>query len=105
MWGCTRIVQMSEDSPVLHLKQDVRGNRFCVLGVQVNAVQISEVAQQMEAWIQRRDACHFIAVTGMHGVMEAQHDPAFKAVLNSADLVVPDGTPLVWLRRLRGLRL
>ena len=38
----------------------------------------------------------------MHGLMEAQHDKRFKEVLNSADLVVPDGMPLVWLGRLRG---
>jgi N-acetylglucosaminyldiphosphoundecaprenol N-acetyl-beta-D-mannosaminyltransferase len=96
---------MSEDSPVLHLTEDVHGDRFRVLGVRVDAVQISEVVQQIETWVQRRGACHFIAVTGMHGVMEAQHDAAFKAVLNSADMVVPDGMPLIWLGRLRGLRL
>jgi N-acetylglucosaminyldiphosphoundecaprenol N-acetyl-beta-D-mannosaminyltransferase len=38
-------------------------------------------------------------------VMEALHDVEFKMVLNSADLVVPDGMPLVWLGRLRGFRL
>jgi N-acetylglucosaminyldiphosphoundecaprenol N-acetyl-beta-D-mannosaminyltransferase len=96
---------MSDDHPVLRSPEHGSRNRFRVLGVRVDAVQISEVAQQIEAWIQHRDACHFIAVTGMHGVMEAQHDAAFKQVLNSADLVVPDGMPLVWLGRLRGLRL
>jgi N-acetylglucosaminyldiphosphoundecaprenol N-acetyl-beta-D-mannosaminyltransferase len=57
---------------------------------------------QMERWISERDACHFIAVTGMHGVTEAQHDPLFKRILNAADLVVPDGMPLVWLGRWQG---
>jgi N-acetylglucosaminyldiphosphoundecaprenol N-acetyl-beta-D-mannosaminyltransferase len=102
MWGCIKIVHMSEDSPILHLAEDVHGDRFRVLGVRVDATQISEVVQQIEAWIQRRDACRFIAVTGMHGVMEAQHDAAFKVVLNSADMVVPDGMPLVWIGRRQG---
>jgi N-acetylglucosaminyldiphosphoundecaprenol N-acetyl-beta-D-mannosaminyltransferase len=101
-WRCLKIHNMSKDSPVQHLAEDVHGDRFRVLGVRVDAVQISKVIQQMEAWIQRHDACHFIAVTGMHGVMEAQHNDGFKHVLNSADLVVPDGMPLVWLGRLRG---
>jgi N-acetylglucosaminyldiphosphoundecaprenol N-acetyl-beta-D-mannosaminyltransferase len=96
---------MSERTPSLHLTEDVHGDRFRVLGVKVDAVQISEVGQQIENWIRHRDGCHFIAVTGMHGVMEAQHDAAFKVVLNSADIVVPDGMPLVWLGRLRGNRL
>lgn len=78
---------------------------FTVLGVRVNAVQIPEVVTQMERWICERNGCHFIAVTGMHGVTEAQHDPYFKQVLNSADLVVPDGMPLVWLGRRQGYAL
>src|SRR6266481_631040 len=77
-------------------------NAFKVLGVRVNAVQIPEVVSQMERWISERSGCHFIAVTGMHGVTEAQHDPSFKQILNSADLVVPDGMPLVWLGRRHG---
>jgi N-acetylglucosaminyldiphosphoundecaprenol N-acetyl-beta-D-mannosaminyltransferase len=72
---------------------------FKVLGVRINAVQIPQVVAQMERWISRNSHCHLIAVTGMHGVMEAQHDPALKKILNSADLVVPDGMPLVWLGR------
>jgi N-acetylglucosaminyldiphosphoundecaprenol N-acetyl-beta-D-mannosaminyltransferase len=59
----------------------------------------------MEEWIRERNTCRYIAVTGMHGVMEAQHDPGFRAVLNGADLVVPDGMPLVWLARARGFAL
>jgi N-acetylglucosaminyldiphosphoundecaprenol N-acetyl-beta-D-mannosaminyltransferase len=75
---------------------------FQVLGVRVHAVQIPDVIAQMERWIAERNQCHFIAVTGMHGVTEAQHDSRFKQMLNSADLVVPDGMPLVWLGRCRG---
>jgi N-acetylglucosaminyldiphosphoundecaprenol N-acetyl-beta-D-mannosaminyltransferase len=96
---------MSEGRPILHYEEEVHGHSFHVLGVEVDAVQIPEVVQQIETWIQRREACHFIAVTGMHGVMEAQHDAEFKMVLNSADMVVPDGMPLVWVGRLRGRRL
>jgi N-acetylglucosaminyldiphosphoundecaprenol N-acetyl-beta-D-mannosaminyltransferase len=75
----------------------VPANRFKVLGVHVDAVQIPDVVARMEHWIQQQTLGHFIAVTGMHGVTEAQHDNAFKMILNSAHLVVPDGTPLVWL--------
>ncbi len=76
--------------------------RFKLLGVSVSAVQIPQVIERMESWIRARDRCHYIAVSGMHGLTEAQHDAAFKQILNSADLVVPDGMPLVWLGRLRG---
>lgn len=78
---------------------------FHVLGVRVNAVQIPDVITRMEHWIAQNDRCHFIAVTGMHGVTEAQHDVIFKQILHSADLVVPDGMPLVWLGRRHGYNL
>ncbi|MBI3610274.1 MAG: glycosyltransferase, partial [Nitrospirae bacterium] len=66
---------------------------FRVLGVRVDAVQIGGVVVQMEHWIEERGGGRFVAVTGMHGVVEAQHDSTFKNVLNAADLVVPDGMP------------
>ena len=70
---------------------------YRVLGVRVDAMQIPEVCARIEQWIKHRDRCRYVAVTGMHGIMEAQRASAFKAVLNAADLVVPDGMPLVWL--------
>lgn len=73
-----------------------------VLGIRVDAVQIPDVIAEVETWIALRSKCRFIAVTGMHGITEAQHDSEFKMVLNSADMVVPDGMPLVWLARLYG---
>ena len=75
---------------------------FTVLGVRVDAVQIPDVICQMQAWIAGPPLGRFIAVTGLHGVSEANTDSQFKIIVNSADLVVPDGMPLVWLGRLRG---
>ena len=79
--------------------------RFNVLDVGISAVQIPDVIAQMENWIHERAGCHYISVTGMHGVVEAQHEPEFRSILSAADLVVPDGMPLVWLARWRGFAL
>jgi N-acetylglucosaminyldiphosphoundecaprenol N-acetyl-beta-D-mannosaminyltransferase len=78
---------------------------FRVLGVRVDAVQIPDVVSRMEEWIARRDACRYIAVTDMHSLMQAQHAASFKKILGDADLVVPDGFPLVWLGRRKGFAL
>lgn len=96
--------------PAISRKQELESlisqrTTFEVLGVRVNAVQIPDVIETMRQWIAERNRCRAIAVTGMHGVMEAQHDRTFKEVLNAADAVVPDGMPLVWLGRLKGLSL
>ena len=89
----------------LSFADELASGRFKILGVGVSPVQIPQVVAQMESWIQKRDRCRYIAVTGMHGITEAQYHPQFRHVLNAADLVVPDGMPLVWLGRRRGLPL
>ncbi len=78
---------------------------FGVLGVRVSAVQIPDVTARMKDWICERRPVRYITVTGMHGVMEARRDPHFGDILNAADLVVPDGMPLVWLGRSHGYAL
>src|SRR6266404_4160345 len=80
-------------------------SRFRVLGVRVSALQIPDVVARMEEWISNRSRCHTIAPTGMHGIVEAQHDPSFKEILKATDAVVPDGMPLVWLGRRKGHHL
>lgn len=44
----------------------------------------------------------YVAVTGVHGVSEAQEDPAFRKILNNAFLCTPDGVPMVWMSKLAG---
>lgn len=74
---------------------------FKVLGVRVDAVQIPDVTSQMVNWITQGRVGEYVAVTGMHGVMEAQQSESFKAILNNASLVVADGMPLVWIGKAR----
>lgn len=75
---------------------------YKILGVNVAAVQISDVIRQMDEWIEEKSLGHYIAVTNTHVVTESWFNPEYKNVLNSADFVVPDGMPLVWLGRLGG---
>lgn len=44
----------------------------------------------------------YVCVATVHMVMEAHDDPEFAAVVNAADLVVPDGMPLVWMQKRLG---
>ncbi|MEW6750310.1 MAG: WecB/TagA/CpsF family glycosyltransferase [Candidatus Latescibacterota bacterium] len=75
-----------------------------ILGVHVDLVQIPQVVERMEAWIEARER-RYVCVANVQSVMVAQEDPAFRRVLNDADLCVPDGMPLVWTARLYGHRL
>lgn len=86
-------------------ERPVGNGDFSVLGVGVSGSEIPQAVDRLKQWIGEGQAARYVAVTGMHGVMEAQKDAEFRAILNAADLVVPDGMPLVWLGRLRGHHL
>lgn len=77
--------------------------RYSVLGVQLSALNMALArAAILEAVAQRRKG--YVCVTGVHGVMESQEDPALRDIHNRAFLCTPDGMPMVWLGRRRGYR-
>ena len=78
---------------------------FAVLGVRFAAVQIPDVIGRIEEWIAERRQTHCICVSNVHSVVESQHDAELKETLNTSDLNVPDGMPIVWVGRSRGFSL
>jgi len=46
----------------------------------------------------------YICIANVHVLMEAHDSGTFQKVLNQADLVTPDGMPLVWMMRLKGVK-
>ena len=77
--------------------------RYNVLGVGVSAVSLDQ-ARQLVLETRDRRRPGYVCATGVHGVSEAQRDPAVRQALNTAWLNVPDGMPLVWLGRWLGHR-
>jgi N-acetylglucosaminyldiphosphoundecaprenol N-acetyl-beta-D-mannosaminyltransferase len=75
--------------------------RVNVQGVGVTVLNLSRARRLIEKAISERKK-GYITVTGVHGVTEAQSDPAFRGILNRSFLCTPDGMPLVWMGRLRG---
>lgn len=74
--------------------------RVDVLGVGISAISMQDAVDASLRLIESGGK-GYICVTGVHGVMEAQQDPALKDVFNSSFLTTPDGMPMVWIGRLR----
>jgi N-acetylglucosaminyldiphosphoundecaprenol N-acetyl-beta-D-mannosaminyltransferase len=74
-----------------------------VVGVNICNTNYFSATAQIRIWALSRESRGVIA-TGVHGVMEANDSPAFKKILNSADMITPDGMPLVWMLRLKGVK-
>jgi len=75
-----------------------------ILGVRVDAVTFDGMLDRIGAWIQEGGP-HQICTVNPEFVMEARHNAAFAAVLEAADLCIPDGVGLLWAARLLGRRL
>jgi N-acetylglucosaminyldiphosphoundecaprenol N-acetyl-beta-D-mannosaminyltransferase len=72
-----------------------------ILGVNVATGTYQDVAEQSVAWAKRGDS-RAVFFANVHVLMEAFDDSGFRAQLNRADLVNPDGMPLVWSLRAMG---
>lgn len=74
-----------------------------ILEVTVHATSYLDATERVLAWA-RIGASRYVCACNVHMVMEAHDDPVFRGVVNGADLVSPDGMPLVWALRLLGVR-
>ena len=77
--------------------------RVNVLGVGISVLNLRTALDAIAAAVRGRRK-GYVCVTGVHGVMEAQADAAFKKTLNGAFLCTPDGMPMVWAGKINGHR-
>lgn len=73
-----------------------------VLGMRVDATSYPHASEEVLGWA-RRGESRYVCVATVNNVIEAQDDPAYGAIMEGADLVTPDGVPLVWSLRLLGV--
>jgi len=72
-----------------------------ILGMRVDATSYADATWQIIEWSRKRQS-RYVCVANVHMIMVAHNDAEFKKVVNDADLVTPDGMPLVWLLRKAG---
>ncbi len=72
-----------------------------VLGIGISVLD-QDLARDFLFQSVREGRRGYVAVTGVHGVSEAQTDPTLRDILNRALLATPDGMPMVWMGRLQG---
>jgi len=76
-------------------------SRF-IVGTRVDATSYPDAAARIIGWAEAGES-RYVCVCTVHMVMEGHDDPSFQAIVNAADLVTPDGMPLVWALRLLGV--
>ena len=78
-------------------------NRQRVVSFGVDRLSKAGVLEAVEQLAVRRQSS-YVCVANVHMVMEAFDDEDFRSVVSDADLVVPDGMPLVWVMRMAGVK-
>ena len=74
-----------------------------ILGMRVDATSYPDAVDRIVSWARNREK-RYVCIATVNNVMEAYDDDAFMRVMNAADLVTPDGMPLVWGLRALGVR-
>lgn len=69
-----------------------------ILGVRVHNVTQREALLRMKAFLRSGRGRHVVTVNPEF-LVQAQADPAFRELLNTADLALPDGVGLLWASR------
>ena len=80
------------------------GSRVRIMDVPFDPVTMPQTLDRIDAMVASREP-HYIATANVDFLVQARSDEGLRTILNRADLVVCDGTPLVWLSRLMGRAL
>lgn len=76
-------------------------NRIDIHGVKIHNVTMSEAVQLIQGWVEEESQLPRAVYTpNSEIVMQAQRNPEFKNILNSADLLVADGAGVVLASKL-----
>jgi N-acetylglucosaminyldiphosphoundecaprenol N-acetyl-beta-D-mannosaminyltransferase len=84
------------------LRLDEESVRFQVLKVGISALTLSKAVSVIGQWIAERRR-HYVNVCNVEVVLKAYDDPVLAEIVNKSGMATPDGMPLVWLGRRRGL--
>ena len=72
-----------------------------VLGAFIDALSWEETLDRLLVWGRARES-GYVVISNVHVVVSAWRDPAYRAVINGADMATPDGAPVAWMLRRLG---
>ena len=81
---------------------DTQRNYRDILNMHVDVTSYPEATEKVVRWANEGHP-RYVCAANVHMVMESHDDPHFQEIVNKADLVTPDGVPLVWALKLLGV--
>jgi N-acetylglucosaminyldiphosphoundecaprenol N-acetyl-beta-D-mannosaminyltransferase len=83
--------------------QFVKNERVNVVTLQVNVCNHTSAIRRVAELIERGRG-GYVCFSTVHMTMESFDNPEYAVKVNAANLIIPDGMPIVWMQKLQGER-
>jgi len=81
--------------------QPVKNERVKVVSLQVNVCNHDSAIRRVVKLVEKGNG-GYVCFSTVHMTMESYDNPEYGAKVNAADLIIPDGMPIVWMQKLQG---
>jgi N-acetylglucosaminyldiphosphoundecaprenol N-acetyl-beta-D-mannosaminyltransferase len=81
--------------------QTSNNERVKIVSLRVDVVNHESTIQKINELIERENG-GYVCFSTVHMIMESHDNPEYAAKVNAADLIIPDGMPLVWMQKFQG---
>ena len=81
----------------------MKAQKVDILGVKVDAVNLDSAWGIIEEWVSKREKA-YVCVAPVSTIVSCHEDEQYRDVVNRAQMVTPDGMPVVWLARGKGFK-
>jgi N-acetylglucosaminyldiphosphoundecaprenol N-acetyl-beta-D-mannosaminyltransferase len=75
-------------------------NVTTILGTRIDAISWAKAIENITTWADKRES-RIVSLCNVHVAVSARSDAGLRHALDSSDMILPDGAPLVWLMHKR----
>lgn len=94
-------------SEAVQIKENVRNlaesKRVRVVSLLVNVCNYKSAIEQITDLVRAGNG-GYVCFSTVHMIMESYDNPEYGKKVNGANMVIPDGMPLVWMQKLQGVK-
>lgn len=87
------------------MKQNLIKNKIDIGGIRFNCISRELLTNLIVEKIESEEECNQVVVANVYSIYAANNDNYFNEICNDAEIVLPDGLPIVWVSRLFGEKL
>jgi N-acetylglucosaminyldiphosphoundecaprenol N-acetyl-beta-D-mannosaminyltransferase len=79
--------------------------KVSIINTQIDNLSFCKTVDTIVQWLQKKECPRYVVTPNVDHIIRLQQDKEFQEIYEKADLVVPDGMPLVWAARFLGTPL